>query len=142
MVYPAYELEFKIGTAGSESAETDMKTISDMETIEPSFDNGIEEWNPYDAEGWVKRLMTSKSLTVSLSGKRNAGDAGNDYLAGLAMKNGNYANTVLEIIFPDGGKLRMGCVASVTTIGGGDATSVSGLVADLQSNGKPTYTEA
>lgn len=30
--------------------------------------------------------MTAKSITISVSGKRNYGDAGNDYVAGMALK--------------------------------------------------------
>ena len=142
MVYPAYLLEFKIGTAGRESTSTDMKTIKDVETFEPAFDNGVEEWNPYDAEGWVRRLMTAKSFSVSLSGKRNVGDAGNDYIAEKAMLNGLDVNSVAELVFPNGDKLKWDCVINTSNIGGGDATSVSGLESELMSDGKPEYIAA
>ena len=82
-VYPCYENQFKIG-ASADSA----KAIADMETFGVSFDNGIEEWTPYDTEGWTRRLMTGKGITISVNGKRNIGDTGNDYVDGLKMKNG------------------------------------------------------
>ena len=28
-------------------------------------DGGVEEWNPMDGEGWTKRLVTAKSITIS-----------------------------------------------------------------------------
>ena len=85
-VYPCYENQFQIDTAASGS-EAAMKDIADCETFDVSFDNGVEEWNPFDTEGWTRRLMTAKSVTISVTAKRHVGDAGNDAVAGLAWKN-------------------------------------------------------
>ena len=73
-VYPVYENQFQVGA--SKDSLTD---IADMESFSVKLDNGVEEWNPLDQKGWVRRLMTSKSVTISISGKRNFGDTGNDY---------------------------------------------------------------
>jgi len=116
-----------------------MAIVRDMETFSISFDNGVEAWNPIDQEGWVRRLMTSKSVTVALSGKRNYGDAGNDYVAGLAYENGNGAVSVLETVFPDGSRLTMDCVINVTASDGGGATDVAALEFECMSDGKPLY---
>ena len=72
-VYPVYKNQFKIG-ADKETATT----IADMETFSVSFDNGVEEWKPFDHDGWTRRLLTGKSVTISINGKRNVGDVGND----------------------------------------------------------------
>ena len=95
-VYPVYENQFQVGA--SKDALTD---IADMESFSVKLDNGVEEWNPLDQKGWVRRLMTSKSVTISISGKRNFGDAGNDYVAGLALKNGRDVEGCLQWTFPD-----------------------------------------
>ncbi len=79
-VFPVYENQFKVG-ADKESATS----IADMETFSVTFDNGVEEWKPFDHEGWTRRIMTAKSISVSINGKRNVGDAGNDYVAGKAF---------------------------------------------------------
>lgn len=42
-VYPVYENQFKVG-ASKETATG----IADMETFGVSFDNGVEEWKPFD----------------------------------------------------------------------------------------------
>ncbi|MDY3828041.1 MAG: hypothetical protein SOZ71_04570, partial [Clostridium sp.] len=99
-VFPVFNNEFKIGTKGKTSAEEDMKIIADLETFSVSLDNNIEEWTPMDTEGWVKRLMTGKGFSISLNGKRNIGDAGNDYVAGLAFKTGQDVETVFEWDMP------------------------------------------
>ena len=139
MVYPVNNIRFRIGMKGVDSKAEDMAVVRDMETFSVSFDNGIEMWSPIDQEGWVRRLMTSKSVSVSLSGKRNYGDAGNDYVAGLAYENGNGTCSVLETVFPDGSTLRMNCVVSVTASDGGSATDVAALEFECMSDGKPEY---
>mgnify|MGYP000741431307 CR=1 FL=1 len=120
-VYPVYENQFKIDkTGGDGTTEGNLTTIADMESFSVSIDGNVEEWKPFDQEGWTRRLMTGKSITISISGKRNVGDAGNDYVDGLALKTGKDA----------------------TDWGGGDSTNVAPLAFDFASDGKPTFTEA
>ncbi|SEA06043.1 hypothetical protein SAMN04515656_10344 [Eubacterium aggregans] len=134
-VYPVFENKFKIGTA------TDTKvSIADLETFSVSMDNNVEEWTPMDTEGWIRRLMTGKAFTISLSGKRNVGDAGNDFVAGLSWKTGQNVTVPFEWEFPNGDKLAFSAVINVTTPGGGDSTNVDALEFDAMSDGKPTYT--
>ena len=136
-VYPCYANQFKVGKG------TEKKTIADMETFGVSFDNGVEEWTPYDTEGWVRRLMTGKGITISVNGKRHIGDEGNDLIAGLAMQNGTGAETDFEWVFPDGSKILFeNAVINVKNISAGDSTGVGVLEFDVMSNGKPTYTTA
>jgi len=137
-VYPCYENQFKIGAADDSAT-----AIADMETFGVSFDNGVEEWTPFDTEGWARRLMTGKGITISVNGKRNIGDTGNDYIAGLMMKNGRDAEAYFEWMFPDGSKIAFeNAVINVKNIGAGDSTGVGPLEFDVMSNGKPTYTPA
>ncbi len=136
-VYPVSENQFKIGTDSS------MKPIADMESFSVSFDNGVEEWTPMEAGGWARRLMTAKSVTISISGKRNVGDEGNDMVANLAFVSGRAAEKDLLWTFPDGTTvLFAGAVISVTECGAGDSTNVAPLAFDVMSNGKPTVTPA
>lgn len=137
-VYPCYENQFKIG-----KTSTDAATVADMESFSVSFDNGIEEWHPFDTEGWVRRLLTSKGISINVSGKRNIGDVGNDFVAGLFMANGTDAQAYVEWTFPDGAKVTFAdAVINVTNIGSGDSTNVGPLEFEIHSNGKPTYTAA
>lgn len=137
-VYPVYENQFKIG-ASSQAAHT----IADMETFSVSIDNGVEEWTPFTTEGWTRRLMTAKSITISVNGKRNVGDDGNDFVAGKFMANGRSSEVYFEWTFPDGSKLVFtDAVLNVTNMGAGDSTAVAPLEFELMSNGEPTYTAA
>ncbi|MDH6367557.1 MULTISPECIES: hypothetical protein [unclassified Breznakia] len=134
-VYPCYENQFGIGDSNL--------SIADMETFGVSFDNGIEEWKPFDAEGWTKRLMTAKSVTITCTGKRNVGDPGNDKVAALFLENGRDVEEDFTWNFPDGSKVELkGAVINVTNIGAGDSTGVAPLEFEVMSNGKPTFTPA
>jgi len=141
-VYEVWRNSFKIGTAGTSSTDDDFVTIADIESFSVSFDNGVEEWTPFDTEGWTRRLMTAKSITISVSGKRNLGDKGNDYLASLYAKCGTDAETTIKWTMYDGTIVTMNVVVNITECGAGDSTNVAPLAADFMSNGAPTITEA
>ena len=93
-------------------------------------------------DGWQRSLMTGKSFSVSLKGKRNVGDKGNDYIANTTFADGLNCSSKATIEFPDGSKLAFDCVINVTNNSGGDSTDVAPLEFDLQGDGKPVYTKA
>lgn len=137
-VYPVLDNKFKAGAA-KESATV----IADMEQFSLSISNGVETWTPMDTEGWQRALMTAKANTISMSGKRNIGDAGNDFVAGKVFKNGHDAEGYFEWELPDGTTIAWtNAVFDVKNMGGGDSTNVAPLEFDVISNGKPTVTPA
>ena len=137
-VYPVYENQFQVDVSNTSTAS--WKSIADMETFSVSIDNNVEEWTPFTTEGWTRRLMTGKSITITVSGKRNVGDDGNDFVAGLYMANGQDAQADFKWTFPDGSSLIFSdAVVNVTNMGAGDSTAVAPLEFEIMSNGKPTY---
>lgn len=142
-VYSCYENQFLIDIKGGDgSTEANLKTIADMESFGVSIDGGTEEWTPYDMGGWKRNMVTGKSITISVSGKRNIGDAGNDYIESIAIKIGRECETTLVWNFPSGAKLIIPCVVNVTEWSAGDSTAVAPLAFDAISNGKPTFIPA
>lgn len=141
-VYPVYDIVFKIGTAGTASTEEQMKTIADMESFSISVDGTVQEWTPFNTDGWGRALMTGKKFSISLKGKRNVGDAGNDYIHSTTFKNGLDCSTKAAVEFPDGSKLEFNCIINVTNDSGGETTDVAPLEFELKGDGKPTYTAA
>lgn len=139
-VYPVWENKFKISTSGR--SQPTLATIADLETFSVSIDGNVEEWSPMDAEGWLRRMVTGKALTISLAGKRNIGDAGNDYVANNAWSTGTDCETRFEWEFPSGAKLDFDCVLNVTNPGGGDSRNVAPLEFEVMSDGKPSFTSA
>lgn len=141
-VYPVHSNVFKFGTKGVESVDEDMQMPSDLENFAPSIDGTLEEWYAMDASGWAKSAMTGKKLSFSFKGKRSVGNAGNDYIAGLAWKFGQDVMTKFEWTMVSGAKLSGDVVINVTTPGGGDSTNVDTLEFEAVFYGKPTYTPA
>ena len=137
-----FDIAFKVGTNGRESAQEDMAIIKEMETFQIAIDTNVEEWTPMDTEGWVRRLATGKGFSITLNGKRFVGDPGNDYVAATAWKSGLDCSSKFEIEFPDGSKLAFDCIISVSAPNGGDSTAVSALEVEVMSDGKPNYTPA
>lgn len=134
-VFPCYENQFKVKSGST------YVTIADCETFEVAFDNNVEEWTPFESEGWVRRLMTGKGVTITVSGKRNIGDTGNNYIASLAFENGRDAEVDFKWTFPDGTEVEFtGAPINVTALGSGDSTAVAPLEFEVMSNGKPTVT--
>ncbi len=137
-VYPVYKNQFQVGASADSLSD-----IADMESFSVSFNNGVQTWNPFEHEGWQRALMTTKAVTISISGKRNVGDTGNDFVAGLAFKNGRDAEGVLQWTFQDGTiVLFEDAVFSVTALGAGGTGDVAPLEFEVQSNGQPTVTAA
>lgn len=139
-VFPVYNLVFKIGTKGKSSTDSDMAEIADLESFGISIDGSVENWTPMTTAGWARALMTGKSFSIDMKGKRSVGDKGNDYVADIAWKDGLDCSTKGEIEFPDGAKLAFDCVINVTNVGGGDSTNVAPLEFTMQGDGKPVYT--
>lgn len=141
-VFPVYKLKFKIGTKGKASEAADMAEIAELESFGLSIEGNVENWTSMDKSGWASNLMTGKSFSFDMKGRRCVGDPGNDYVAEVAMKDGLDCSTKGEIEFPDGAKMEFDCVLDVTNIGGGDSTNVAPLEFTMRGDGKPTYTPA
>lgn len=141
-VYPVHNNVFKFGTKGMNSVDGDMVMPADLENFAPTIDGTTEEWYAMDAEGWAKSAMTGKKLSFAFKGKRSVGDAGNDYIAGLAWKFGQDVMTKFEWTMTSRAKLACDVVVNVTTPGGGDTTNIDALEFEVTCYGKPTYTPA
>lgn len=136
-VFPAYKIKFEIGIKGRESEKQDMATIAEVETFGIKIDGKTQDWTSMTESGWGNNLMTGKSVTFSIKGKRCVGDPGNDYIAATAWKDGLDCNSKVAITFPGGSKIEFDCVVDVKSIGGDDSTKVAPLECDLKSCGKP-----
>lgn len=141
-VFPVHNNIFKVNTKGRTGTAENLAVIADMTTFKVSVEGKNEEWYPLDQEGWARNANTGKKMAISLAGKRNYGDAGNDYVASMMMKTGKDCETAFEWELPDGSKLAGNCIISLTTPAGGDSTAIDALEFELLLDGKPTYTAA
>lgn len=137
-VFPCYENQFHVGATAESKA-----TISECESFSVSIDNGVETWTPFTSNGWQSALQTAKAITISVSGKRDMGDEGNDFVANKWLANGQDAYAYFDWTFPDGTVVSWDkAVINVTNINGGDSTNVAPLEFDIISNGKPKIKQA
>ncbi|MFV0394664.1 MAG: phage tail tube protein [Coprobacillaceae bacterium] len=140
--FPVYNMVFKIGTKGLLSEDGDFVEIAELENLGLKIDGVVESWTAMNTAGWARKLMTGKSGSIDLKGKRSVGDPGNDYVHNTAYKDGLECSTKAMILFPDGAKLEFDCVVNVNNAGGDESTKVSPLEFTLDIDGKPTYTPA
>ena len=133
------QLEVNVGTTDAE----DWVTIAELEEVNVTIDNNTETWKSFANGGWESALVTGKSAKIDIKGKRCVGDAGNDYIAGKLLANGQDAYVSARLTVADGKVLtweQMACaVGNAGT--GGSATAVGALEATLTGHGKPTLTE-
>ena len=139
-VFPVHNNIFKINTSGRSGTEASLVVIKDLTTFGVSVEGTNEEWFPLDQEGWARQANTGKKMSISFSGKRNFGDPGNDYVAGMLTKTGKDCESAFEWTLPDGSKLAGNCVINLTNPGGGDSTALMPLEFELLIDGKPTFT--
>ena len=139
--FPVNEITVEIDTSSVSSRSASNQSfaeIADLESASFSIETSLETWQPFDTKGWQRALATAKSISFSMSGKRNFGDTGNDYIAGKWLCNGQACNSTLKLTFPDGSVFLIPVVIQVTNPGGGDSTNVMPLEFDLASDGQPT----
>lgn len=139
-VYPVHNNKFFICTTGR-TGEPDT-VIRGLENFAPSINANTETWTPMDEGGWERNQVTGKGLSLSFSGKRQYGDAGNDYVASLMTGTGVSVQSKFKWEMPSGATLEGDCVINVTTPAGGDSTNIDTLEFELLSDGKPTFTAA
>lgn len=136
-VFPVFKNQFKFDIGTKELAKK--VGVADLESFSVEFTNGVENWTPMDTEGWQRGLMTAKALKISFKGKRNVGDEGNDFIAGMAFKTGADATIPFEWTMVSGATLSFNAIVDVTSAEGGDSTNVGALEFTVLSDGKPTY---
>lgn len=140
-VYPCYQNQFKAGAAGGQSVPTTV--IADCETFQVAINGNMVEYSPFEAEGWIKRKLTGKDIVITVTAKRNVGDAGQDLIAGCAFKTMGDAELDFAWNFPDGSSVWFkNAVINVTNLGGGNARDLGPLEFTVNSNGKPTFSPA
>lgn len=138
-VYPVNVNEFEINV-GADGAEN-WVTVAELEEVSVTIDNNTETWKSFANGGWESALVTGKSAKIDIKGKRCVGDAGNDFIAGKLLANGQDAYIPARLKIAEGKTLtwaQMACaVGNAGT--GGSATDVGALEATLTGHGKPTY---
>lgn len=136
-VFPVHNNKFEVKTGTDTWSE-----IANLEGFSVTINGVVETWQAMENGGWESALKTGASWSLSLTGKRTIGDAGNDFIADKRFAMGQDAYADVRWTMPSGTVIEQQMVVNVKSDGTGDTTNVGKLEADLQSNGKPTVTTA
>jgi len=139
MVYPVHANEFQFNILGRADSAS-FVVCKDLTQFQPEIENESQEWRPFDLDGWRRATKTGNGLRFTFTGKRNYGDEGNDYIAGLALLDGEDVQTQLRWNMPNGDVMTIDCIVLVTSFGGGESTDVDPLEFECISDGVPVVT--
>lgn len=134
-IFAVNEHTFEIDTtpAGIET----LAEVTDVESVDITVDGVTIDWNALDSVYTKRRKTGGVSIELAFSGKRNFGDTGNDYVAGLAFAVGDTVETTVKITTNEATPTTytIPVVVQVTSIIGGESTDVSVLEWTASSNG-------
>lgn len=141
---PNWANKIEIGTTAT-TADPPVWTYSELckgiESMEFNENEKNQQFFFLCGDGFAHNEVTGAAPELVISGRRIAGDAAQDYIAGLQYKLGTERNTSVRITAE--GKI-ITCNASVGAISsfGGSTLDVNAFGCTLRFNGKPTVTDA
>ena len=137
MIFPVFDNKFEVQIPMREGKPAHYVPVSCLESLSVSFDNGVEEFKPLEEKGWTRRMLTGKAFSITLNGKRDVGNEGNDYINSFSFSTGRDAVAHFRWTMVDDTCVDFDGVVNVTALGG-DSTNVDALEVEFLSEGKPT----
>lgn len=135
-VYLCRRDTFKIG-ATKETATT----IADATTFKVEIEMSIDEWIDFTT-GKKRRMVVTEGVKVTIDGKRNYEDEGNNFLCDTPWNDAEDGEFYFECKLPNGSVIEMpSAVAEVSNIGfgDGDPNKAGTFNAVVYSNGDFTF---
>ena len=131
--------QIEIGTSESGGTWSYSKLCKGIESME--F-NENEQNQPYFflcGEGFANNEVTGAAPELVVSGRRIAGDAAQDFIAGLQFVLGDNRKSSVKIT-AEGKVITCDCTIGAITSFGGSTTDVNAFGCTIRFNGKPTVT--
>lgn len=132
-----WETAFQISTSGRTVPA--LASIANLESLELSIDNVVQDWYAIGGDGFAQNLVTAKKITLAGVAKVTDTDAGNTYLQGLMLALGTAAQSTFSLTFPSGDILAGDCNIVINS-GLGAAEDVDVIEFEVHLDGKPTLT--
>ena len=98
-VFPVNVNQFDVNVGPSDE---NWVTVAELEEVNVTIDNNTPPWKSFANGGWESALVTGKSAKIEIKGKRCVGDAGNDFIAGKLLANGQDAYVPARLTVADG----------------------------------------
>ncbi|MBC1801122.1 phage tail tube protein [Listeria booriae] len=129
------QLKISVGDAGGSTPKT---PIGDLETMDISLNANIEQYSTI-GEVFERAVKTGAAMELSLDGKYNDSDPGQNILRETWDKVGAEAEKELEIEYPNGDIFEITGPVGINDYGGGGANDVASFSTSMNSNGAPKF---
>lgn len=136
--------ELYIGTEATSATPpvwTYAKLCKGIESMEFNENEQNQQFFFLCGEGFAHNEVTGAAPELVVSGRRIAGDAAQDYIAGLQYKLGTDRNTSVKII-AEGKQIVCDATVGAITTFGGSTLDVNAFGCTIRFNGKPVVTDA
>lgn len=135
--------EVYIGTSATSATPpvwTYAKLCQGIESVAFAENEQNQQYFFMCGEGFAHNETTGAAPELEISGRRVAGDAAQDFIAGLQFKLGSERNSSVKII-AEGKQIICDCTIGNITSFGGNALDVNAFGCTIRLNGKPTVTD-
>ena len=133
--------QIEIGTAENGGTWSYSKLCKGIESMEFNENEQNQQFFFLCGEGFAHNEVTGAAPELVVSGRRIAGDAAQDYIAGLQFALGSNRNSSVRIT-AEGKVMTCDCTIGAITSFGGNTTDVNAFGCTIRFNGKPTVTTA
>lgn len=133
--------QIEIGTSESGGTWSYSKLCKGIESMEFNENEQNQQYFFLCGEGFANNEVTGAAPELVVSGRRIAGDAAQDFVAGLQFKLGSERKSSVKIT-AEGKIITCDCTIGAITSFGGNTTDVNAFGCTIRFNGKPTVTTA
>lgn len=112
--------------------------ISDLETLDVSLNSNVEQYSTL-GEVFERATKTGAAMELSIEGKFNDSDKGQNKLRETWDKVGAEAEKTIVIKYPNGDTFEITGPIGINNYGGGGANDVGSFSASMNSNGTPAF---
>lgn len=138
---PVWVNELYIGTEYSSSSWSYAKLCKGIESMQFNPNEQNQQYFFICGEGFAHNEVTGAAPTITVSGRRIAGDTAQDYIVGKQFALGTDRNTSVKIV-AEGKQIVCDATIGEVTSFGGNTIDVNSFGCTIYLNGEPTVTSA
>lgn len=136
---PVWANELYIGTEYSSSSWTYAKLCKGIESMSFTPNEQNQQYFFICGEGFAHNEVTGAAPSITVSGRRIAGDTAQDYIASKQFALGTDRNTSVKII-AEGQQIVCDATIGEVTSFGGNTLDINSFGCTIYFNGEPTVT--
>ena len=129
----------EIGTSESGGTWTYSKLCKGIESMEFNENEQNQQYFFLCGEGFAHNEVTGGAPELQITGRRIAGDAAQDYIAGKQFALGTDRNSIVKIV-AEGQTITCECSIGDVVTFGGNTLDVNTFSCTIRFNGEPTVT--